>query len=225
MIGRAGRTHGTHVSTHTTSPEPVTLGPKEERRARSDRRMLRAAIALLGKHGSVGASLAQIGLDAGYSRGLPAQRFGTKLRLLQAVVDAMEAWFDRFVAARTRGRKGCDALSERIRAQLDAVRLEPDSAVANYHLLVDSIGSTPELAPRIAALQEGYRQNIRSYLVEAREMGELREDLDIDQTVRVILGAISGLGLQALIEGNPERLEEDGEFAAALLIGGIIKSR
>ncbi|MFB6453037.1 TetR family transcriptional regulator [Bradyrhizobium tunisiense] len=41
--------------------------------------MLRAAVALIGKHGTAGASLADIGVEAGYSRRPPVQRSRAKL--------------------------------------------------------------------------------------------------------------------------------------------------
>lgn len=207
-----------------TDAGPVVLGPKEERRETSDRRMLRAAIALISKHGSVGASLAQIGLDAGYSRGLPAQRFGTKLKLLETVADVTAETFDALVAKRTEGKKGCEALAARIRAQMEAVRDSPEAATAVYHLMVDAIGSVPELKPRIGALHEGYRRSIRKHVLEARQMGELRADVDVEETVRAIQGVISGLCLQALIAGDVARLGRDADVAADLLIGRIRKT-
>ncbi|MDF2234118.1 TetR family transcriptional regulator C-terminal domain-containing protein [Albimonas sp. CAU 1670] len=215
--------HGPQAET-APAPEPVILGPKEERREKSDRRMLRAAIALIAQHGSVGASLAQIGLDAGYSRGLPAQRFGTKLKLLETVADVTAEHFDRLVAEATAGKRGCEALAARIRAQMEAVRRSPEAATAVYHLMVDAIGSVPELKPRIAMLHEGYRRSIRKHVLEARQMGELREGVDVEETVRAIQGVISGLCLQALIAGDAERLSRDAEVAAGLLIEGIRKT-
>ena len=65
----------------------VQRRPQAERRAESDRRMMRAALKLIAEKGSSGISMAQIGLEAGYSRGLPAERFGNKVALLEAVVD------------------------------------------------------------------------------------------------------------------------------------------
>ena len=213
---------------HGPAPEPeagpVVLGPKEERREKSDRRMLRAAIALISRHGSVGASMAQIGLDAGYSRGLPAQRFGTKLKLLETVADVTAERFDQLVAERTAGLRGLAALDARIRAQMEAVRDAPEAATAVYHLMVDAIGSVPELKPRIAALHEGYRRTIRKHVLEARQMGELQEGVDVEETVRAIQGVISGLCLQALIAGDTARLGRDGEVAANLLIASIRKT-
>jgi AcrR family transcriptional regulator len=104
-------------------------------------------VTLIGRHGTMGASVAQIGEDAGYSRGLPVQRFGTKLNLLETVIDTIQDRFMRQVERRIAGRKGCEALAERIRFQMEAVRDMPDSAIALYHLIVDSTGTVPELKP------------------------------------------------------------------------------
>jgi len=198
--------------------QSLIIGSKERRRRESDRRMLRAAVLLIGRHGTTGASLADIGVQAGYSRGLPIHRFGTKLRLLETVIDTIQDRFMGQVERRIGSRKGCEALAERIRIQMEAVRDMPDSAIALYHLIVDSTGTVPELKPRIAELHALYRGNLRAYLLQAREMGELRKDVDIEQNVRAISGAISGICIQALVIGDTKKLGEDAEFIADLFI-------
>ena len=50
--------------TETPDPEDA-LGSKERRRRESDSRMLRAAAALIGRHGVGGATLGMIGVEAG----------------------------------------------------------------------------------------------------------------------------------------------------------------
>lgn len=200
------------------------IGSKERRRRESDRRMLRAAALLIGRHGTTGASLADIGVEAGYSRGLPVQRFGTKLNLLEAVIDTIEDRFMRQVERRIGNRSGCEALAERIRIQMEAVRDMPDSAVALYHLIVDSTGTMPELKPRIARLHALYRDNLRAYLLQARRMGELRKDVDIEQSIRAISGAISGICIQALVTGDTKKLGEDARFVAQLFIDRLTNS-
>lgn len=196
----------------------AVLGSKQRRRIESDRRMLRAAVMLIGRHGTGGASLGQIGIDAGYSHGLPIQRFGTKLNLLEAVIDTIQDRFMRQVERRVAGRKGCEALAERIRFQMEAVRDMPESAIALYHLIVDSTGTMPELKPRIAQLHAVYRESLRTYLLQARKMGELRKDVDIEQSMRAISGAISGICIQALVTGDTKKLGEDAEFVADLFV-------
>ncbi|MBL6429004.1 MAG: TetR family transcriptional regulator C-terminal domain-containing protein [Maritimibacter sp.] len=201
----------------------VELGPKKERREESDRRMLRAAMALIRKKGISGANLAQIGLDAGYSKGLPVQRFGTKLALLIAVLEAIEDRFLRHVEKRVGDRRGCAALAERIRLQLDAVRDMPDSAIALYHLIVESMGASPDLQPRVAALQAAYHANLRSYLKQAQDMGELLPDIDIDQSARMISGTISGMSIQAIVDGHTDRLADDATYLAEMFIRHVAR--
>lgn len=202
-----------------TNPAPsgdlsVQLGPKRDRRAASDRKMLRAATHLIGTKGTVGANLAQIGLDAGFSRGLPVQRFGTKLNLLIAVLDAIQDRFLRHVAKRIGRKRGLEAVRERIVLQLEAVHSMPESAVALYQLIVDSTGALPELKPRVTQLQTAYHDNLREYLAQAQTMGELRDGADLDQAVRIISGMISGTSIQALVTGDTARLNrEAGEIA------------
>ncbi len=53
-----------------------------ERTEISDNRMLDAAVALIVELGPASTSLKEIGLMAGYSRGLAGQRFGSKDKLL-----------------------------------------------------------------------------------------------------------------------------------------------
>ncbi len=199
----------------------AVLGSKQRRRKESDRRMLRAAVMLIGRHGTTGASLGQIGVDAGYSRGLPVQRFGTKLNLLEAVIDTIQERFTRQLERRIGTRKGCEALAERIRFQMEAVRDMPDSAIALYHLIVDSTGTVPELKPRIAELHAFYRESLRAYLLQARKMGELRKDVDIEENVRAISGAISGICIQALVTGDTAKLGKDAAFVADLFVGRL----
>lgn len=201
----------------------MQLGSKQRRREISDSKMLQAATSLIGRKGTVGANLAQIGIDAGYSRGLPVQRFGTKLNLLEAVLDAIQDRFMRHVERRVGGKTGCAALSERIRLQLEAVRDMPESAIALYQLIVDSTGAIPELKPRVAQLHKAYRDNLREYMEQARDMGELRPDTDIEQSVRAISGTISGMSIQAIVDGDTERLAEDAEFIADLFVARVAR--
>lgn len=183
--------------------------------------MLRAAIALIGKHGSIGASLAQISTEAGYSHGLPIHRFGTKLKLLETVVDTVQERFMRQLALRTAGMEGCEALAERIRFQMEAVHDMPESAVALYHLIVDSVGAVPELKPRITALHAAYHESLRAYLLQAQKVGQLRQGVHIEQTARAISGAISGICIQALVSGDTSNLGEDAAFIADLFVARV----
>lgn len=195
---------------------------RKERRDLSDRRMLRAATALISREGIAGAKLAQIGVDAGYSPNLPVQRFGTKSALLIAVLDGIEERFLRHVEARVGARRGAEALTERITLQLEAVRDMPESAMALYHLIIESTGSMPDLRPGVVRLQKAYHDNLCTYLEQADAAGELAPGTDIEQAARVISGAISGMSIQAIVEDRTTALGDEAAGIAARLLAPVM---
>lgn len=198
-----------------TDAEPMHR-TQSERRNESDRKMLAAAINLIGRNGSVGTSLAQIGIAAGYSRGLPAARFGTKLALLETVVDASEKWFERLVARQIGDRTGLDALFIRMATHLNSARNDASGTVTVYQLYVESIGAMPELRPRMQAYGETYRQGFRRHLAEAVAQGELGPAIDIDQMATTILGAVRGIIIQSLVDGGITDLDVAGRHLTNL---------
>lgn len=192
-----------------------------DRRAESDRRMLRAAISLIAANGSKGVSMAQIGTAAGYSRGLPAERFGTKLALLEAVLDATETWFAKRLVGILAGRSGCDALRARIVAHMESVRDSSEAAIALYHLVVEAMGTVPELQPRITRLNAAYRAGMMIHLREAEEAGELRPGADLEAHAMAIVSGMHGTAIQAVIDGRAAELGARAEYLADVLISAI----
>ena len=198
---------------------------QEARRADSDRRMLRAAIGLIARHGVAGASLHRIGVEAGYSRALPAERFGSKLALLEAVVDASEDWFERRAAKWVEGLTGLAALGARVRAHLELVRDSAEGASAIHHLLVAAMGEEPGLRPRITALNAGYAAGLRRHLDEAKAAGELPAELDAERAASTLVACIHGCAIQALAQGDEAALGDDAAALIAMALHGLGAAR
>ena len=195
-----------------------------DRRAKSDRQMLRAAISLIAAQGSKNVSMAQIGMAAGYSRGLPAERFGTKLRLLEAVISNTEAWFERHLQNVLEGKTGLDALSARIIAHMESVRDSSEAAIALYQLMMEATGTVPELKPRITRLNQSYAYGMKKHMEEARARGELMEDIDIDRHALAIVSAMHGLAIQALIRDDIGSLGLDVRHVAGIHVAAIARN-
>ncbi|MFC4272710.1 TetR family transcriptional regulator [Sneathiella chungangensis] len=196
-----------------------------DRRAKSDRRMLGAAISLIAAHGSKNVSMAQIGMAAGYSRGLPAERFGTKLRLLEAVVSMTEAWFNKRLQKVLEGKTGLEALSARIVAHMESVRDSSEAAIAVYHLIVEATGTVVDLKPRITKLNQSYADGMKIHMEEARAKGELKDGVDIDRHALAIVSAMHGLAIQALIRGDIGSLGLDAHYIAEIHIAAIARKK
>jgi AcrR family transcriptional regulator len=205
------------VATASLAVKPKPRSRQDERRRTSDGRMLRAAMRIIARKGVAGASLAEIGLAAGFSRGLPAERFGTKLALLNALMDFMESWFDVRVRAAVADKTGLPAVRARIDAHLDGACVSPVATAAVYSLFVDSLRAVPDLRPRARAMSASYHDGIRRHLDEARRSGELRAGVDCTKMARIIVGMLRGLIIQALLEGDVAQLAANRAQIHALI--------
>lgn len=180
---------------------------QSDRRAASDRRMLDAAVRLIAERGAAGTSLGDIGIAAGYSRGLPAERFGSKLRLLEAVVDRSEAWFQKSLEVTLAGKTGLDAVLARIAAHFEGAMRDPVATAALYSLYVESISVLPELRPRMVALSAGFQRGFTDHLREGQRLGQVAAGISCRRQAVVIVGAIRGLIIQSLLDRAPQDLQ------------------
>ena len=185
--------------------------------------MLRAAMNIIAQKGAAGASLAEIGVAAGFSRGLPAERFGTKLALLNALVDFMEHWFAERVRAALGGRAGLAAVRARIDAHIDSACASPIATAALYSLFVESLCAIPELQPRTRALSASFHDGFRGHLGEAKRRGELRAGVDCTKTANILVGMLRGLIIQSLLEGDAAQLAANRAQIHAFIDTGLCK--
>jgi len=172
----------------------------EQRRQESDKRLLDAGLRLVAQKGAVGATLADIGMAAGFSRSLPLERFGSKLQFLAALVDRTEQWFNQWAFADLHGKEGLDGLTARIEAHLASAMASWDATSALFLLYFESLTVVPELRPRVAAVGQAYRQALRDLIRQGQERGEIRADVDPDVEATALFGAIRGTIAQWLFE-------------------------
>jgi AcrR family transcriptional regulator len=193
-----------------------------KRREVSDRQMMRAATKLIGTRGVAGMTLADVGITAGYSRGLPVDRFGNKTKLLQAALDSMDNWFQLRLDKATNQHKGVAALRARISAHIESARMSPLAAAALYSIYVESFFSAPKLRPRVSQMTERWRNGILANLREAQNSGEIYPDLDCQEYASLILGTLRGLMIEHLIEEGPTTLHAVDD-ALAVLVTSIVR--
>jgi AcrR family transcriptional regulator len=179
--------------------KPPPRRTQVDRREESDRRMLRAATRLFARQGVSGTSLAEVGLAAGYSRGLPVDRYGSKRGLIEALLDSMAAWFAARVADTTSSKRGVAAVLDRIEAHVDGARKSPVATAALYAIYLESLAAMPALRPKVGALLERWRRDLVVGLRQAQSAGELRSDIDCEQHAAIILGALRGLIIEHLM--------------------------
>lgn len=172
----------------------------EDRRRDSDKRLLDAGLRLVAQKGAVGATLADIGVAAGFSRSLPLERFGSKLQFLVALVDRTEQWFNQWAFAGLQGKEGLDGLTARIEAHLGSAMASWDATSALFLLYFESLTVVPELRPRVAAVGHAYRTALEDLIRQGQARGEIRRDVDPVVEATVLFGAIRGAIAQWLFE-------------------------
>jgi AcrR family transcriptional regulator len=203
------------VSTHeTTSPRRRS---QAERRGQSDRRMLRAAERLIARRGVAGTSLADVGVAAGYSRGLPVERFGSKVGMIKAVLAAMDGWFQAYLARLLAGKTGLAALELRIDAHLGSAERSASATAALYSIYLESLFIMPELQDDVARFTRQWRDGIAGDLREAQRRGEVARDVDCDAEGAFLLAAMRGLMVQYLMDRSAADLARSKAILLARL--------
>jgi AcrR family transcriptional regulator len=193
-------------SASAATPRLAARRTQAERREESERRMLRAAVELFAERGVSGTSLADIGERAGFSRGLPVSRYGSKVGLIKAVLESMERRSAARRVVALEGKRGLAALRAAIAHRIDMMQGSAAASSALYSVVIASLYSMPELKPYIAAKNDGWRRNIAAHLQDAQSAGEIRADVDCDQQATIIHCLLRGLIIDHMIDADATTL-------------------
>ena len=184
-----------------------------ERSALSERRIAKAAIALIAKRGYSKTSLAEIGRKAGYTGGLVSHRFGSKEQLLRELIDRIfgRFWADQIQPAVER-RGGLAAILAGADAYLRELGVREERLRALYVLMGEALGPLAEVRGVFAELDEEFRTIVQRWLEEARAAREIRADVDVAATAALIVALLRGTAMQWLMA--PGRIDLDRASAA-----------
>lgn len=185
---------------------PVAEGRRRtqaERTARSDARMLDAAVALICARGAAGTTLKAVGEQAGYSRGLAGYRFGSKEGLFRFVVRAVgEAWLQELTAV-TRGKVGLAAISAALDAHRRFLAEAPEHVRAFYILWFEAIGPDSSVRTVIERVHERRRRDVLAWIGGGIDAGEIDPAVDAEALADHFCGAIVGIVYQWLVQPEP----------------------
>ncbi|MDX1592970.1 MAG: TetR/AcrR family transcriptional regulator [Gammaproteobacteria bacterium] len=179
-----------------------------ERTARSDARMLDAAVALIGARGTAGTTLKEVGEQAGYSRGLAGYRFGSKEGLFRFVVRAVgESWLQELTAV-TRGKVGLAAISAALDAHRRFLSEAPEHVRAFYVLWFEAVGPGSGARAVIERVHERRRRDVLAWIGGGVDAGEIDPGVDAEALADHFCGAIVGIVYQWLVQPEPrERID------------------
>lgn len=170
-----------------------------ERRAESERRLLRAAAEIVVSQGVAAATFESVGLRAGYSRGLAAQKFGSKQGMVEALVTHLEKRQDAFWEAEARAG-GLDALLGYVDGFLRNLSLDGEARA--YFMLMS--GAVSDLSPHradFARVHERIERRLEALIKNGQAQGQINPSVDPDAMALMIGALLLGLSMQVLV--NP----------------------
>jgi AcrR family transcriptional regulator len=168
---------------------------QQARRATTERRVLEAAIQLIAERGSRSVSLADIGLAAGYSRGIVTHQFGTKEDLLAAVVDHAQRIF-----AIDSETGGLEELLAFVEQYLRLLREAAPVGQAFLLLWAEAVAGEPALRPLFVDRDRSFRRVVADHIRRGIAEGSIRGDIDAHGTASFVLAVLRGVGLHSMLD-------------------------
>jgi AcrR family transcriptional regulator len=192
------------------------LGTQPERTEASRRALIDATISVLASEGYKAATVARIQEASGLSRGLVGYHFGSKQKLMEAVVEHIRSDYREQTDAATAREhlNGLDQVLEMFDSYLTRLARNPKPAKV---MLLLAIESGTEAGAVRHAVQEAYariRETFVGMLRTGMADGTVRKSLDAEAHAGVLQGMLRGIVLQYSLD--PEGCDLEAMKNAAL---------
>lgn len=169
-----------------------------QRKEEAIQKIVEAALDLISVKGTFAVTMAEIGIHAGYSRGLPYQHFGTKEKLIEVILDSLINKFNERRKKHTAPSPGLDSIKSLIHTYLD--REEEDWNATKALIIMMAEASLQESKQRELIVLHN-RKNIeflKKHLQIAKEEQHIKANLNNNDLAVIIMGALRGTVLQTL---------------------------
>lgn len=175
---------------------------QRERSAETERRLIDAATALIARHGSRDVSVAEVGAAAGYSRGIVTHHFGSKERLLHAVVTSAQQ-----IETPHSDGDGLDQLATMIEAYTRSLATRPEPAAAFLQLWAEAVASDPKLRPLFDERDHWFRNELEALVREGQRDGSIDQQCEPVSTAIMLVGLLRGVGMQLISTARKESVD------------------
>ena len=183
------------------SDSPAKRRTQQERKAESERAIILAALNLFAKQGYMRTTLNEIGKAAGYTGGLVSHRFGSKERLLQAVLNHIRTRFlDDQLGSAITTESAEASLRNYIEIYINEVTVREGRIRALYVIMGEALGAVPEIRKDIAELNKRARNRLAGIIQRGISSGEFRNDVNPDTSAMLVMGILRGVVLQYLAD-------------------------
>jgi len=192
-----------------TDVVPQKFRKNSERRTDSNLRIINAAMELFSEKGYQRTTLIQIGQRAGVTGTLVSNRFGSKERLLRAVLAHILNRFEKSEARLSKQSEETSTVSQQldqfVRMYLEDVAEQGARIRALYVIMGEALGALPEISEEVNRVNGVFRGEIKDYLKKGISLEEFNGELDPEIVSTLMVGLLRGISMQILFE--PDRLD------------------
>lgn len=171
-----------------------------QRREESERRLLDAALQIVACHGVARLTLAEVGETAGYSRGLPAIRFGNKAGLWRALAMHIGERYSEHVRAAPARAPGLDAIRGNIEVYFGRTDRNWTTTRALLVMMTEGFMGPDALRRDLADYNRAALSFFEHHIRAGIESGEIDPSIDPSANAALLLGAMRGVLMQRLLD-------------------------
>lgn len=194
-----------------------------ERRDESERLLVEATLKVVAEQGVSAATFDEIGKEAGFSRGLATQKFGSKHGLIEAVISYLHRKREAIMEAEHVERMSAmEALTNYVDGHFRALETEYDSP-AYFMLLASTVADAMTQRELFAASHERVRVRLRGLIARGQTKGEISRGIDSDASALTIGSLLLGASMQALVDPSTD-LEPIRKTTIAILTRALLVS-
>lgn len=196
---------------------------QEQRRTDARAALLDAAREIVARKGWVGMTLGEVGLLAGYSRGIAAHHFRTKPELLRALAQYIGQSFTSTFKPAAGRERGFHAVLQFVSAYLGRRDSEWINTRALLILMAEGTTDDSEVASNLSDYNQSIVDFLEKHFQQAVEMREIRESASPRDAAFVLLGTLRGIMLQKLLKDSRMNLLAICREVLASLIHGYAR--
>jgi AcrR family transcriptional regulator len=164
----------------------------QERVEESTLALIASAVQLFARQGYERTTAVEIGINAGFSRNMVRDRYGSKEALLQSVFDSFAELLLPAVR-RERGGTGLERVLGQLDDLLDAVEREPETMRAMIVLTFETPAALQGFAGWFDGLIAEYEAELAGHLAAGQADGSVRGDIDSGREAEVFVSYAIGL--------------------------------
>jgi AcrR family transcriptional regulator len=183
----------------TTTAEAPARRTQVERRAEAEQGLLAAAVRLFASKGIDQTSLADIGEEAGYSRGLVNHHFGTKAALVERLAEQTQRRFAEHLASSDKA-EGVGALVAIADAYLRRAAEATTEARAFFVMWGAALPDDAALRSVFVTDDRRFRRAIEKLVVAAQGRGAISSEVNAAGFAVAFVGLLRGIAAQVLVD-------------------------